>query len=968
MPRSNRMTFWAAAAVHRAAAREAATARRRGWRIDVLRFRVVPVGPAHGAAPRGEPRRIVTARRARANQAVRSVGGPGGSTARREDGSVSGLTRLQANLQRTVIVVPARGEKAGSRAVSEPRRRRAGDPPRQAFFGHLIMLRRLSGAIFSLCILLGATAGVRAGGGPERTLLVVNADSPLSLQVANEYVRLRGLAASHVCHIEGPSRLDVIPVEEFRTRIWTPIRAHLERERINDTIDTVVYSADFPYGVDFKADLDADQNAKDLPENLRKFAVGSLTGLTYFAHRVMAKDTFYQTLFANSYFRRPCAGGRFGRMHRAEQALHKKAMELARAGKWSDAIVAFDTLFERYDGDWQTWLGYARALAETGRMDAARGAVAAAVRRGLAHADRLDAGALATLKKRADLQQLLQEIEIANRGAPAAVAFAPDPRGGVHRYWMSTCLAYTGLRGNSGPETIAALGRAAAADGTRPDGSVYLLVNKDVRARTREPAFADTARALRALGRKVEVIKPDTPGQDGRLPKGKDDVIGAVVGVAGFKWEAAGSKLLPGAVIEHLTSFGAFFRTAGQTKASVFLRHGAAGTSGAVIEPYAIPEKFPHPSLHVYYAEGASLAEAFYQSVHAPYQLLVMGDPLTRPFARFAEVKLAAPSAAASWKGVVEVRAAVRPAAGCPPARLELWVDGRLAAGAAPGAVLPFDTTTVADGAHHLRLVMVDATRVATRSSVAVEVRVDNRGRKIEAVVKKPKVALDQVVKLAGRAPGAKRVEIRQGARVLAVAVVKGGAWKAEVPAAVLGVGEPRVTACAGFAAGPEAWSAPIALTIVAPKPLSAKKKSKPGVELDGLQAEVTDTAGAKHAVLLSTLDDYRGRSAERDLRAAKVKQARRLVVHGRFQAKTEGLQQLMVRAAGTLTITLDGRVVVAKRELQPDRPVFVPLTLAAGWHDVHFDSVAPGVPRLVVHLGGAGVTEPLAGRRPPPS
>jgi len=170
------------------------------------------------------------------------------------------------------------------------------------------MLRRFSGAILLACVLCGAAAVVRAGGGPERTLLVVNADSPLSLQVANDYVRLRGLAASHVCTIPGPSRLDVIAVDEFRTRIWAPIRDHLAREKLTDQIHTIVYSADFPYGVNFKADLDADPNARDLPANLKKFTVGSLTGLTYFVHRVMEKDTFYQTLFANSYFRRPRSG------------------------------------------------------------------------------------------------------------------------------------------------------------------------------------------------------------------------------------------------------------------------------------------------------------------------------------------------------------------------------------------------------------------------------------------------------------------------------------------------------------------------------------------------------------------------------------------------------------------------------------------------------------------------------------
>ena len=41
---------------------------------------------------------------------------------------------------------------------------------------------------------------------------------------------------------------------------------------------------------------------------------------------------------------------------------------------------------------------------------------------------------------------------------------------------------------------------------------------------------------------------------------------------------------------------------------------------------------FRPPRLYAYYAQGASLAEAFYLSVTAPYQLLIVGDPLCRPF------------------------------------------------------------------------------------------------------------------------------------------------------------------------------------------------------------------------------------------------------------------------------------------------------------------------------------------------
>ena len=59
-----------------------------------------------------------------------------------------------------------------------------------------------------------------------------------------------------------------------------------------------------------------------------------------------------------------------------------------------------------------------------------------------------------------------------------------------------------------------------------------------------------------------------------------------------------------------------------------FLRHGAAGSSGTVTEPYAIQAKFPTPFIQTVYAHGYTLGEAFYQSVSGPYQLLIVGDAL----------------------------------------------------------------------------------------------------------------------------------------------------------------------------------------------------------------------------------------------------------------------------------------------------------------------------------------------------
>ena len=117
------------------------------------------------------------------------------------------------------------------------------------------------------------------------------------------------------------------------------------------------------------------------------------------------------------------------------------------------------------------------------------------------------------------------------------------------------------------------------------------------------------------------------------------------------------SKLLPGAIADSLTSYGGDFDKRSQTKLTEFLRQGAAGSSGAVTEPFNFPEKFPLPMMHYYYAMGCSLAEAWYQAVASPYQAILVGDPLTRPFADFSTPRLAQPNPDKPWQGEVQLHA-----------------------------------------------------------------------------------------------------------------------------------------------------------------------------------------------------------------------------------------------------------------------------------------------------------------------
>ena len=365
---------------------------------------------------------------------------------------------------------------------------------------------------------------------------------------------------------------------------------------------------------------------------------------------------------------------------------------------------------------------------------------------------------------------------------------------GGTRYLLAAMLGVTAGRGNSVAEINSYLRSAASADGTKPRGTIYYVTNTDVRTTTRSGPFPAVVKALAKLGVQAEIV-------NGTLPVRKRDVAGLMTGTPSFDWNASGSTILPGAICENLTSFGGIFTpSAGQTPLSDFLRAGAAGSSGTVTEPFSLQAKFPHAAIQVHYARGASLAEAFYQSVHAPYQLLVVGDPLCQTWAAIPEVEVVKTTdsqllvAGARVSGTLELE----PRANVPGGaigRFELYVDGVRVAQAGLGERLSLDTTVMADGHHELRVVAIADSPVETQGRVIIDVAVANHedGRGLELVVEPRRVSRTGTVRIAVTGKGV------EGAVVFAMGRVLGRTTAAEesieVPAEVLGVGPVTIRA-----------------------------------------------------------------------------------------------------------------------------------------------------------------------------
>jgi hypothetical protein len=298
----------------------------------------------------------------------------------------------------------------------------------------------------------------------------------------------------------------------------------------------------------------------------------------------------------------------------------------------------------------------------------------------------------------------------------------------------------------------------------------------------------------------------------GRIPSRAKDVAGLMTGTESFDWPASGNVILPGAICEHLTSSGGMLAAhGGQTPLSVFLRAGAAGASGTVIEPRAVQAKFPLPSLHVHYTRGCSLAESFYQSVSGPYQLLIVGDPLCQPWATPPTITVTGINTAYPINGTIMLTPAGKGSGSHVVGAFEMFVDGRLAARTQPGQILRLDTKTLSEGYHELRIVGSHADPIETQGRRILPITVKNHTATLELEVSpRPGVALAEKLKVRVSQTGATSIALRQNSRELGRVV--GEAGELEIPAATLGRGP---TSLQAFSEGKTpAASAPVAIQV----------------------------------------------------------------------------------------------------------------------------------------------------------
>jgi hypothetical protein len=164
-----------------------------------------------------------------------------------------------------------------------------------------------------------------------------------------------------------------------------------------------------------------------------------------------------------------------------------------------------------------------------------------------------------------------------------------------------------------------------------------------------------------------------------------------------------------------------------------------------VVEPLAIPAKFPSAALHVHYARGLSLAEAFYRSIEGPYQLLIIGDPLCQPWAVFPEVTVTGLPDAEPLTGIVSLSASAKYPDQRMATRFELYIDGLRIQSTKPGEPFQFDTTQHADGWHEVRIVAIDNTDAATQGAKIASMEIKNGADTLQIKAESMRIAASEM-------------------------------------------------------------------------------------------------------------------------------------------------------------------------------------------------------------------------------
>ena len=228
----------------------------------------------------------------------------------------------------------------------------------------------------------------------------------------------------------------------------------------------------------------------------------------------------------------------------------------------------------------------------------------------------------------------------------------------------------------------ALIDRSALADATHPSGTVIYAHTTDINRNVRWPLYEAPVVASTFL--------PASLTQQILVTNAIANVPDLMGHMIGRRTEPAGlfsNTFVPGALADHLTSFGGQLSGSSQMDILTWIEAGASASYGTVIEPCNYTSKFPDPRVHFWYARGFSAAEAYLMSVENPYQGVIVGDGLCQPFARPPLLSVTGLATNQTVSGIVNLNLQADGSDSTQRVvRVEVWLDDRLQGVAAEAA------------------------------------------------------------------------------------------------------------------------------------------------------------------------------------------------------------------------------------------------------------------------------------------
>ena len=345
------------------------------------------------------------------------------------------------------------------------------------------------------------------------------------------------------------------------------------------------------------------------------------------------------------------------------------------------------------------------------------------------------------------------------------------------QWYMSGMIGYSGGFGLSPSQVVQSLRRSVAADGTKPQGSIYFEDNNDVRSTTRAHYWPSVQSYMTAHGipwvqqGNGTTLLPFTPANC-------RNIMGAEIGASGFT-APNGSNYMPGAWASSLTSFGGNYGSQAQTNIAVLIQSGCAATAGTVFEPMAVQKRFDLCDIWVFQHDGSTLGEAFYKSVGQPDYTLFQGDLLSQAFADIPQVTFtSAPANGSLVSGIVNLTATAsltNPQTATGVASLSLFVDGIKTAlsGTGSSATFNWNTSTLTDGIHEVRVVAYNNSQAASEGCALLSLAVNNHGQSVSiGGTSSYKITWNQTLNLPvsavqGSGPAITGIQLQSNGRVL---------------------------------------------------------------------------------------------------------------------------------------------------------------------------------------------------------